>query len=191
MATGTLVGGVVSALRWGVFKGMQTTEAGIGTQTIPHSMAETSDPVAQRTIAMLSTYSAGFVALLSGCVALITGTWQDPSLPLGISMVAASFQLYFSYFGLALVAISAFLFAFGTILGNCYNGSHCFSYLTTGKGIWYYFIGCAVWVFLGSISEVKLIWSLSDLVMACVALPHMSVLIYHAFRKTQAVEATA
>ena len=38
MATGTVVGGIVSALRWGIFKGIQVNEAGIGTQTIPHSM---------------------------------------------------------------------------------------------------------------------------------------------------------
>ena len=81
LASGTLVGGVMSALRWGVFKGLQTSEAGIGTQTIPHSMAQTQDPVAQGALAMLSTYTAGFVAFLSGSVTLITATGSIPSYP--------------------------------------------------------------------------------------------------------------
>ncbi len=50
MASGTLVGGLVSALRWGIFKGTQATEAGIGTQTIPHSMTASEDAIAQGTL---------------------------------------------------------------------------------------------------------------------------------------------
>ncbi len=112
MASGTLVGGVVSALRWGIFKGVQATEAGLGTQTIPHSMAETADPKAQGALAMLSTFSAGALTFLSGCVALITQTWQDPSLSLGIGMVTASYEQYFSVAGVVIVAIMAILFGF-------------------------------------------------------------------------------
>lgn len=186
MASGTLVGGIVSALRWGIFKGIQSTEAGIGTQAIPHSMAETQDPTAQGTLAMLSTYTSGFVAFLSGCVALITKTWQDPDLPLGISMVAASYQQYFSSFGIAIVAISALLFAFGTILGNCFNGTQCFEYFTQKK-THYYFIGAAVMIFFGAVAEVKLVWSLVDVVLVCIALPHMTALLMHTYKKPEIV----
>lgn len=187
MATGALVGGLMSSLRWGVFKGTQASEAGVGTQSIPHSMAETDDPVAQGMLAMLSTYSAGLVAFLSGCVVLITNTWQDPQLPLGISMVASSFHLYFSSFGIAIVAISALLFAFGTILGNCYNGSQCFSYLSENKGLHYYFIGAAVMVFLGAIAEVKLVWSVIDLILVCIALPHMTALVLYVHKESASI----
>ncbi len=183
LATGAAVGGIVSALRWGVFKGMQTSEAGVGTQAIPHSMAETKDPAIQATLAMLSTYTAGFVAFLSGCVALVTKTWQDPDLPLGMSMVAASFNLYFSYFGVAIVAICTILFGFGTILGNSYNGSQCYGYLTENKKGRYYLFATAAMIFIGSISEVKTIWSLVDIVLACMAVPHMAALMLYAHRK--------
>lgn len=187
MISGTVVGGIVGALRWGIFKGIQATEAGVGTQTIPHSMAETEDPNAQGILAMLSTYSAGAVAFLSGLVALITDTWQDPNLPLGVSMVAASFNQYFSIFGIIIVAVSALLFAFGTILGNSYNGSHCFGYLTENKGLKYYFIGSSVIVFLGALSEVKMVWSAVDLVLVCMALPHMAALILYTHRQSEKI----
>lgn len=68
LASGVGVGGVVSALRWGIFKGIQTCEAGIGTQTIAHSLADTSDAERQGALAMLSTYVSGFLAFLSGSV---------------------------------------------------------------------------------------------------------------------------
>lgn len=182
LATGAVVGGIVSTLRWGVFKGIQTSEAGVGTQAIPHSMAETKDPTLQATLAMLSTYTAGLVAFLSGSVALVTKTWQDPSLPLGMSMVAASFNQYFSYFGVAIVAICTILFGFGTILGNSYNGSQCYGYLTDNKKGRHYLVATAIMIFLGALSEVKTIWSLVDIVLACMAVPHMAALMLYVHR---------
>lgn len=187
LASGTLVGGIVASLRWGIFKGIQTCEAGVGTQTIPHSMAQTEDPIAQGTLAMLSTYTAGFIAFLSGMVALITETWLDPQLPLGISMVAASFHLYFSTFGIVIVVISTFLFAFGTILGNSFNGSQCFHYLTNNKKTPFYLAGTACLIFLGSIAEVKTVWSLVDIVLAAIAIPHMTALILYAYRNPNTI----
>ncbi|MFI0434844.1 MAG: alanine/glycine:cation symporter family protein [Parachlamydiaceae bacterium] len=187
LASGTVVGGVISSLRWGVFKGIQTCEAGVGTQTIPHSMAKTDDPIAQGTLAMLSTYTAGCIAFLSGIVALMTETWLDPNQPLGISMVAASFHIYFSSIGIAIVVTSTFLFAFGTILGNSFNGSQCFNYLTENKNK-YYFLGLtACMVFLGAISEVKTVWSLVDIILAAIAIPHMTALILHAYRNPHSI----
>lgn len=187
MATGTLVGGVVGALRWGIFKGTQANEAGVGTQAIPHSMAETKDPVSQGMLAMLSTYMAGAVAFISGYVALITNTWQDSSLPLGVSMVAASFEIYFSSIGIAIVALSALLFAFGTILGNCYNGSQCFGYLTNNKGVGFYFLAAACMVLVGAVAEVKTVWSLIDIVLAFMIVPHMSALIKYAWQDSPSI----
>lgn len=184
MATGSLVGGIVSTMRWGVFKGTQANESGVGTQTIPHSMAETNDPIAQGMLAMLSTYTAGMIAFVSGCVALVTETWQDPQLPMGISMVAASYHQYFSSFGIAIVAVSSLLFAFGTILGNSYNGTQCFGYLIDKSKIYYYYLATAVIIFIGTISGAKLVWSVIDIIMACMVLPHMAALMVYAYKQS-------
>lgn len=186
LATGTSVGGIVASLRWGCFKGIQTCEAGIGTQTIPHSMAQTEDPIAQGTLAMLSTYTAGIIAFLSGIVTLITQTWLNPDLPLGISMVASSFALYFSSFGVAIVVISTFLFAFGTILGNSYNGSQCFHYLTNNKKTPYYLALTIFMIFFGSIAEVKIVWSFIDIILATIVIPHMAALVLYAYKNPNA-----
>ena len=187
LASGAAIGGLVSSLRWGIFKGIQTCEAGVGTQTIPHSMSHTEDPIAQGALAMLSTYTAGFIAFLSGIVALLTQTWMNPELPLGISMVAASFEQYFSTLGIAIVVISTFLFAFGTILGNSYNGSQCFHYLTNRKKTGYYLALTAGMIFFGAIAEVKTIWTLVDIILVMIAVPHMTALILHAYKNPNAI----
>lgn len=184
MASGTLVGGLFSALRWGIFKGTQATEAGVGTQTIPHSMSGSDDAYAQGSLAMISTYTAGFMSFLSGCVVLVTDTWQNPELPMGISMIAASFEMYFSSLGLALIAFCTFLFGFGTCLGNSYNGSQCFAYLVDPEKIHYYFLFSALMIFLGAIAEVKTIWSIVDIFLASIAIPHMFALVRYVRRQT-------
>lgn len=179
LASGVVIGGIVSALRWGVFKGIQTTEAGIGTQSIPHCLAKTENARAQAALAMLSTYTAGIIAFLSGIVALITQTWQDPNLPLGINMVAASFEMYFSSIGIIIITLSALLFGFGTILGNSFNGGQCYSYLTENKKNSYFIIIVSLMIYLGAILETKMVWSLVDFVLAAMALPHMTALIIY------------
>ena len=183
MGSGALVGGIMSALRWGIFKGTYATEAGVGTQAIPHSMAETNDPEAQGTLAMFSTFTAGAVSFLSGFVAIITETWQNPDLPLGISMVAASFNIYFSTFGVAMIVMITLLFAFGTILGNSYNGSQCFAYLSGPSKIKYYYGATALTIFIGSLLETKTIWSLIDFGLIFLVVPHMIVLVKSLYQK--------
>ncbi len=97
-------------------------------------------------------------------------------------MVASSFQIYFSSFGVGVVVISTFLFVFGTILGNAYNGSQCFNYFTNNKKTYYYLFLTACMIFLGSIAEVKTVWSMIDIILASIAIPHMLALILYAYR---------
>jgi AGCS family alanine or glycine:cation symporter len=107
-----------------------------------------------------------------------------------MSMVAASFQIYFSSMGVFAVASSALVFAFGTILGNSYNGSEAFKYLSKGRNIKFYYVATALLIFLGAISDVKMVWALTDIVLACMALPHMAALILHVVKEPNAVAVT-
>ena len=181
--SGVVVGGIVSALRWGVFKGLHSNEAGVGTQTIPHSMAETSGAFDQGILSMIATYSAGFICILSSLVALFTESWLNPELGLGIDMVAHSFQTYFSTIGLIIVAVSAFLFAFGTILGNGFNGSQCFIFLTKNRYLTLYYIATGILVFVGCIIDVAAIWSIVDFMLVPVLVPHILSVVYLSYKQ--------
>ena len=181
--SGVVVGGIISALRWGVFKGIHSNEAGVGTQTIPHSMAETDGAVDQGILSMIATYSAGCICILSSLVALVTESWLHPDLNLGIDMVAYSFQTYFSTIGLVIVAVSAFLFAFGTILGNSFNGSQCYIYLTKNRYIKCYYLATGVLVFIGCMIDVAAIWSIVDFMLVPVLVPHILSIVYLSYKQ--------
>ena len=105
---------------------------------VPHSQSITQNPVEQGVIAMVSAYSVGILCLLSGLVTLVTGSWQDPSIPLGMNMISVPFFHHIPFSSLVL-ACSSFLFALGTILGNAYNGGQCFSYLTKHRWLKFYY----------------------------------------------------
>lgn len=181
--SGVVVGGILSAFRWGVLKGLHGTEAGVGTQTIPHSSAEVSRATDQGILAMASTYSAGFVMIISSLITLISATWLDSNLNLGIDMVVATFQQTFSVYGGILVAVSALLFGFGTILGNSYNGLECFFFLTKGRGITFYYLLTAIMIFMGSIGGVQTVWSYVDIVLVLVMLPNIWALFWMVFKQ--------
>ena len=185
VAIGGGVGGVVSALRWGVLKGVQTTEAGVGTQTIAHSMAETQDPRQQGALAMLSTFTAGILSFFSGCTALLAGTWKDPSLSIGMGSVIAAYEKYYSVGGVIIVGISSLLFAFGTILGNSFNGLQCYSYLTNNRKKRYYLFVMSIVIFMGAVGNVQHVWSFIDILLVLIALPHMAVLLMSVGKMTE------
>lgn len=100
-------------------------------------------------------------------------------------MVAASYKLYFSHAGIAIITISTILFALGTILGNSYNGSQCFSYLTNNKKVPLYYLATAAMVFIGAILETKTIWSLIDFGLVFLVVPHMASLISYVFKESK------
>lgn len=161
-------------LRWGLAKGTQACEAGIGTATILHSQAEGNSPAAQAVLSMISAYSVAFVCTLSALVTLVSGTWNDASVSLGIAMIAQPLAHYFVG-GKLVLALSAFLFGFGTILGNAYNGSKCFGYLTNNVTwlLYGYYAVIALVVFFGAVLDPQFVWTISDFFIIPVALPNI------------------
>ncbi len=183
--SGAVVGVTVQkTLRWAIAKGIQVTESGIGTATIPHSKSATKNPTEQGVLAMVSIYSVLFVCTLSGLVTLLTGTWQDPSLGIGINVLAKAFSMYFPQTAVIL-ALTAFLFAFGTILGNAYNGGQCFLFVTNNKYINGYNIAVAIVVFFGAVMDAELVWSITDFFIIPVAFINLIGVLYLAFKRPE------
>lgn len=174
-------------LRWGLAKGIQASEAGVGTTTLPHAQTSYDNAFEQGVLAMASTYSVAFVCTLSGLVTLLTGSWLDQTIPLGMSLISVPFQQYFS-FGIIILIIITFLSAFGTILGNAYNGSRCFLFLTKNRWVHWFHAAVGISVFLGAIFGVELIWSTSDYFIVPVALINIAGILYLAFSHKEALK---
>jgi alanine or glycine:cation symporter, AGCS family len=175
--------GIQMALRWGLAKGFFAMEAGLGVATIPHSMANTKSPLNQGILSMVSIYSNGILCLLSGLTILLTDTWLDPSLGISINILTKTFSIYFSSIGIVILMFSAFLFAFGTIVGNSYIGGQCFLYASKNRWLITYYAIVAVFVFVGAIIDVKLLATITDFFLIPIAIPNIIGIVILAFKE--------
>jgi len=180
---GSAAGGIFQAMRYGFLRGFNANEAGIGTGSIPHSMAQTKDPMMQGILAMLSLYSHGFLCFLSGLIVLLTGTWDDPTIRFGISAIFKSFAMYFPTYGPLILTISLLLFGFGTILGNAYNGEQCFKYIANNKFKYFYYSVIMLSILIGSVAPVKKMWIIPDFFLILVAVPNVIAILILAFKR--------
>lgn len=179
--------GIQSALRWGLAKGYFSNISGLGMATIPHSMAATKSPVDQGIISMAAVYMNGLICLLTGLAVLLSEGWIDASQGIGVNVMAKIFTNYFSSIGMLVIAFCAFLFSFGTIVGEGFMGSHCFTYDYKKKYLIYYNIIMAIVIFLGSISDVKFLAQITDLFLLPLALPNIISIIILAFKEEKEV----
>jgi len=181
---GAAVGtGIYKALRWGLAKGFYSNEAGVGTATIPHSKAKTEHAFNQGILAIVSVYTNGFLCLLSGLMVLVTGVCQKPGAVYNINLLSKALAIHFPLIGPFILLFCATLFSFTTILGNGYNGGQCFLYATGNKFLSFYYALIAIIIFAGAVSEIKLVWALSDFFMIPVALINIVSLITISFRR--------
>lgn len=188
---GVSVAGVVDVLRWGLARALQSNEAGVGTSAIPHSLSQSDAPSTQAVLAMASVYTNGLICTLSGLIFLVSGAYS--SLVPGsfdASIVTTIFQAHFSLMGEPLILTITFLFAFGTILGNCYNGTRCFAYITRNRYCHYYTLVAAFCIFIGSLVDLRLVWEYVDYLIVPVAITNLAALMILSFREKDAYNLT-
>lgn len=170
-AGGGMVGMMnVLALRHGFSKGMFTNEAGMGSAPIVHAKAD-STPGEQGLWGMLEVFLDTVVmCTLTALVILVT---DCDSLP-GSVMTTAAFCKVFGNMGSIFIAVCVTLFAFGAIIGwCCYGVAGCeYLFCTKSAVVAYKIIYCSV-IVLGSVLPVSLVFELSDLLNAFMALPNL------------------
>jgi AGCS family alanine or glycine:cation symporter len=174
---------IFETMRWGFARATQANEAGVGTATIPHSMSQSNSPFTQGVLAMASVFSNGIICLLSGLAILLGTNWTAPGTIFDAQLMAQAFSNHFNEFGAILIGASAFLFAFGTILGNCYNGSQCFSYVTNKRFIVVYQVFCALAVLLGTLFDLRYVWGFTDFFIIPVVIPHIIGIVVLAYKR--------
>jgi AGCS family alanine or glycine:cation symporter len=152
-------------------------------------MVEKADPRNQAIMAMIGNWSVMFICLLSGLVVLLTDSWLDPSVGVGVRMLNRAFSSYTNgYVSDIVVIISTFLFPIGSIIGNSYNGGQGFLYLTRGRFLNYYYFAMAGFLFLGSIFSVKVVWSFMDFFLVPVVLINSFSVMYLLFKRSKNLE---
>ena len=175
-ATGGFAGATIwMALRAGFARGIFSNEAGLGSASIAHAAAKTTDPIRQGLVAMLGTFiDTLIICTLTALVIILTGSW-DSDLT-GAPLTSSAFSSALSGGGY-IVTFGLILFAFTTILGWSYYGERAASYLFGTTVILYYRIAWLIAIFIGAVVKLELVWTFADVMNGLMALPNLIALL--------------
>ena len=178
-ALGTIVASMMSAMRYGFARGCFSNEAGMGSAAITAAAATTDNPVRQGYINMTGTFwDTIVVCTITGlCIASSGALGQiDPAtgeLFTGSALTIQAFKSVLGPLGGWLVTIGITLFAFSTIIGWEYHGEKAYEYIFNYKSIMIYRIIFSIIVFFGATMQLEVVWNLSDIANALMAIPNL------------------
>ena len=188
-----VVGGysIGMALRYGVARGVFTSEAGLGMSAIVHACADVEEPAEQGMWGIFEVFfSTILICTVTALVILTSGVYEPglaqrmiesgviPDAMLGAPLVSASFQTVFGEAGEWIVTISLILFAFTSLLGGGYCGRRGLETLTKSKWILGAFhLGLPVFIFVGAVADLTAVWEVVDLLSGLLALPNLLALL--------------
>ena len=173
-ATGGFTGAtVMMALRYGVARGLFSNEAGLGSAPMVHSAAQTDHPVRQGLYGIFEVFvDTILVCTVTGLVILSTGVWADGTTGAALAGHAFSVGLPGTW-GNIVVTTSLVLFAFSTLIGWSYYGETGIVYLLGTRAALPYRLLWLVFIYLGAIGSLHLVWDVADTLNGLMALPNL------------------
>lgn len=168
---GFLGASVYVALREGVSKGVYVTECGVGTASIAHAMADVKKPTDQGILALYSVAADACLCAVSGILVVSTGVWK-----LGKFTNMLMFRVFdqsIPVFGYFILLGTIFLFILTTLIGNSFNGSQSYASFTKHKWMNAYSFFVVAAIFFGAVLDVRLMWTITDLMVFLIAIPHL------------------
>jgi AGCS family alanine or glycine:cation symporter len=179
--------GILSAMRYGVGRGVFSNEAGLGSAPIAHAASNTEDPVRQGIWGVFEVFITTIViCTMSASVILSSGTYLEaynagvaPAVS-GAALSSAAFNEALPYVGGFGIAVSTVFFAFSTILGWAYYGEASVGYIFKNHAkvaVGVYRVIYVAFVFIGAIAEINTVWLIADCFNALMAVPNLIALI--------------
>ena len=183
--TGNAMGGgfvgatMMVALRSGVSRGLFTNEAGLGSAPIADAAAMTRNPVRQALIAMSGVFWDTIVVCALTGIVLVSTMIKIPDGMAGLNgglLTSAAFGAI-PVVGPIVLTVGLITFAWSTILGWSYYGERAWVYLLGTKTVMPFRIMWVIFVFLGSVASLDLVWKIADTLNAMMAFPNLIALL--------------
>jgi len=173
-ATGGFAGSTVAmALRYGIARGLFSNEAGLGSAPMVHAAATTDHPVRQGLYGIFEVFvDTLLICTTTGLAILVTGTWSGGTT--GAALSAQAFQVGLpGVWGHLVVTSGLALFAFSTLVGWSYYGETGIVYLLGTRAVLPYRLAWLVFVYLGAIGSLHLVWDVADTLNGLMAIPNL------------------
>jgi AGCS family alanine or glycine:cation symporter len=173
-ATGGFAGSTIMlAMRYGIARGLFSNEAGLGSAPLVHAAAKTDHPVRQGLYGIFEVFvDTILVCTTTGLALLVTGVWSEGATGAALAGEAFSVGLPGTW-GNIVVTTSLVLFAFSTVIGWSYYGETGIVYLFGAKAIMPYKIAWLVFIYLGAVGSLHLVWDVADTLNGLMAIPNL------------------
>jgi AGCS family alanine or glycine:cation symporter len=178
---GAVGGGLAAALRFGAARGLFSNESGLGSAPIVAAAASTRNPARQALVSMTGTFwDTVIICLLTGLV-LVSTLIGHPELQAGLAagdintggaLAHAAFNAI-PVVGKWILVIGLALFSVSTTLGWSYYGNRCVAFLLGKHAVLPYHILYVAVTFLGAIGIGGMMWDISDITNALMAVPNI------------------
>nr|WP_320011274.1 sodium:alanine symporter family protein [uncultured Desulfobulbus sp.] len=167
---------VMMAIRFGVARGVFSNESGLGSAPIAAAAAQTRSPISQALVSMTQTFiDTIVVCTMTGLVLILTNSWSNGATGAELSTIAYAAGMPG---GAHVVTIGIALFAYSTILGWCYYGEKSIEYLFGVKSVLPYRLVFIVFIGVGAMAKLSLVWNISDTLNGLMAVPNLIALIF-------------
>jgi len=183
-ATGGFFGSTfMMTLVWGVRRGLFSNEAGQGSAPIAHAAAKTEYAAREGLVASIGPLvDTLIICTLTALMIILTGAWHGQGVDMGVSMTIRAMEIGLGEIGLHfmgshIVAVGLMLFAFSTVISWSYYGTRAANYLLGEKAIQPFYYVYALFVFLGSVWGIDIVWHFVDMVITFMTIPNLIALL--------------
>jgi AGCS family alanine or glycine:cation symporter len=164
---------ILMAMRYGIARGLFSNEAGLGSAPMVHAAAITDHPVRQGMYGIFEVFvDTLLICTTTGLVILVTGSWTSGATGAALSSRAFEIGLPGTW-GDVVVTTSLVLFSFSTVVGWSYYGETAIVYLFGSRAAMPYRLAWLVFIYLGAIGSLHLVWDIADTLNGLMAIPNL------------------
>ena len=181
---GSIVASMLTAMRWGVARGVFSNEAGLGSAPIAAAAARTDHASRQGYVNMTGTFfDTMIICFLTGLVIASSGVLGtlDPETGKLVSGAPLTILVFSTVYGEGakyIVSIALAMFAYSTILGWEYYGEKSLEYLINNRAVIIgYRILFSLITFIGATQTLDVVWNFSDTMNGLMAIPNLICLV--------------
>ncbi len=168
---GFLGAGAKEAIRFGIARGLFSNESGLGSAPIVAAAAQTKNPIRQALVSSTGTFwDTVVVCAMTGLVIVNSNDWTKGYT--GATLTKNAFS-DIHIIGPIILTLGLLTFVFSTILGWSYYGEKAAEYLFGTKIIKPYRYAWVLFVMIGSILSLNMVWTFADITNALMALPNL------------------
>ncbi len=153
---------MMTAISYGIRRGVYANEAGYGTAAVTYGTAKSQRPEQQGLAAMMDVFIITFItSTISALSILLTGAWLGGET--SSTAVAQAFDTSMPTYGGWMLAVSVFLFGYTVLIGWEFYGEQFFEYLFGPRVIVPFRWAYCLLIPIGAISQVNAVWAWGDI----------------------------